>query len=144
MVDSVRRDRAMASATASRSPLTIVRSDASRATSAPVPTAIPTSASASAGASFTPSPTIATRWPPCRSRRTSATLSSGSTSAMVRSTPTSAPTRSALRRLSPVSRVTVRPWSWNARIAAADEGFTVSATATAASATPSLPTRTTV
>ena len=52
------------------------------ATSVPVPIAMPRSAWASAAASLTPSPTIATRRPsPCRSA-TAATLSAGSTSAI--------------------------------------------------------------
>jgi hypothetical protein len=38
------------------------------ATSVPVPIAIPTSELASAGASFEPSPAIATRWPLARKR----------------------------------------------------------------------------
>ena len=70
-----RRDRRIASAAARRSPETSVRSDASIATSAPVPTASPRSACASAGASLTPSPdhgddlalrpAAATPRPPC-------------------------------------------------------------------------------
>ena len=52
--------RRMASAAARRSPRTSVRSLASMATSVPVPIARPRSAWASAAASLTPSPTIAT------------------------------------------------------------------------------------
>ena len=65
-----------------------MRSDASIATSAPVPIAIPRSASASAGASLTPSPTIATTRPSACSRRTTSAFSAGSTSAMTSSMPT--------------------------------------------------------
>ena len=45
------------------------------------PIAIPTVAAASAGASFTPSPTTATEAPPASSRRTAACFSSGSSRA---------------------------------------------------------------
>ena len=57
------------------------------ATSVPVPMAMPRSACASAGASFTPSPTTATRWPSACSARTTSTFSPGSTSATTRSMP---------------------------------------------------------
>ena len=57
---SVRRESLIASTTARRSPDTSVMSLASIATSVPVPIARPRSACASAGASLTPSPTIAT------------------------------------------------------------------------------------
>jgi hypothetical protein len=67
----------IASAAARRSPETSVRSDASIATSVPVPIASPRSACASAGASLTPSPTIATRCPAACRRAISATFSSG-------------------------------------------------------------------
>src|SRR6185503_18596286 len=60
IVASVRRASRIASTAARRSPDTSVRSDASIATSVPVPIARPRSAWASAGASLTPSPTIAT------------------------------------------------------------------------------------
>ena len=54
-----------------------VMSDASIATSAPVPIAIPTSARARAGASLIPSPTIATMRPAAWSRSTTSALSAG-------------------------------------------------------------------
>src|ERR1700744_1307564 len=60
----VRRDSRIASGTASRSPRTRVRSDASIAASVPVPMARPRSAWASAAASLTPSPTPAPPHPP--------------------------------------------------------------------------------
>src|SRR5438477_161978 len=53
----------MASAAARRSPLTSVRSEASMATSVPVPIDRPRSTWARAGASLTPSPVIATTRP---------------------------------------------------------------------------------
>ena len=66
------------------------------ATSVPVPMLNPRSACASAGASLTPSPTIATTRPsPCSRRMTSA-FSDGSTSAMTSAMPTSAATARAV------------------------------------------------
>ena len=62
------------------------------ATSVPVPMAMPRSACASAAASFTPSPTMATTWPSACSVRTASTLSAGSTSAITVSMPTWAAT----------------------------------------------------
>lgn len=64
-------------------PLTLIKttSAASMATSVPVPMAMPTSAMARAGESFTPSPTMATLFPACCSCSTLATLWDGSTSA---------------------------------------------------------------
>ena len=54
-----------------------MRSEASIATSVPVPIASPRSAWASAGASLTPSPTIATTRPSACSRRTTSAFSDG-------------------------------------------------------------------
>src|SRR5882672_1039589 len=51
-----------------RSPLSSVMPALSIATSEPVPMAMPTSAAASAGASFTPSPAIATTRPSAQAR----------------------------------------------------------------------------
>ena len=86
MTRIVARDSAIADATSRGSPPTSVTSDASIATSAPVPMATPRSARASAGASLMPSPTIATRPPlglqPLRSSRP---CRPGSTSAITRS-----------------------------------------------------------
>ena len=62
---------------------------ASLAAWVPVFIATPTSACASAGASFVPSPVIATRRPPCCSRLISSILSSGVASARKSSTPAS-------------------------------------------------------
>src|SRR6266571_5239816 len=77
----VRRDNTSAVTTPARSPDSRVMSEASMATSVPVPMAMPRSAWTRAGASLIPSPTMATTLPSCCSRRTSATLSSGRTSA---------------------------------------------------------------
>jgi hypothetical protein len=66
-------------------------SPASTTTSVPAPIAIPTSAVARAGASFTSSPTIATTFfPCCWNSRTFEALSSGRTSANTVSTCSSA------------------------------------------------------
>ncbi len=104
------------------------------ATSVPVPMAMPRSAAASAGASFTPSPIMATRWPSACRRRTSATLSSGRTSDTTRSASTSAATASAVRRLSPVTTTTSRPMRCRSATAAALVGRTRSATSSTARA----------
>ena len=76
-------------------------SPASAATSAPPPTATPTSALARAGASLTPSPTIATRLPcACQAAMNSA-FCCGNSSAWTSRTPSASATR--LRRRRPVA-----------------------------------------
>ena len=80
-------------------------SAASMATSAPAPIAIPISAAVSAGASFMPSPTMATL-PFFLRRRITLSLPSGSTPAMTSSTPACAPIAFAVLSLSPVSITT--------------------------------------
>ena len=70
-----------------RSPVNSVTPALSIATSVPPPMAMPTSAAASAGASLTPSPTMATRRPSPRSRCTTSLLRSGSTPASISSMP---------------------------------------------------------
>ena len=57
------------------------------ATSVPAPIAIPTSAVAMAGASLTPSPTMATLRPPAWKRLTASALSAGMTCAATSSIP---------------------------------------------------------
>ena len=84
MMRIVRRDRSMAEATRRGSPPTSVTSEASMATSVPVPMAMPRSAGASAGASLMPSPTMATDPAIAWSARTRSALSPGRTSAMTR------------------------------------------------------------
>ena len=71
------------------SQLTLIRTTlaASTATSVPVPIAIPMSAWARAGESFTPSPTMATLCPRCCNCFTLATLCEGKTSAKTVCTP---------------------------------------------------------
>ena len=80
---------------------------ASFAACVPVFIATPTSACASAGASFVPSPIIATMRPPVCSLRMSASLSSGFASARKSSTPASCAMAAAVSLLSPVI-ITVR------------------------------------
>ena len=84
-----------------------IRLPASFAACVPVFMATATSACASAGASFVPSPVIATRRPPPCSRLISAILSSGVASARKSSTPASAAIAAAVSWLSPVI-ITVR------------------------------------
>ena len=141
MMASVRRERRMASPAARRSPLTRVRSLASIAASVPVPMARPRSAWASAAASFTPSPTIATTWPCSCNRLMTETLSAGSTSEKTSSgaMPTLAATATAAALLSPVSKTGRRPCARRSMIACALVGFTVSATTKTARAWPSHP-----
>ena len=78
----------------------------STATSVPLPMAMPTSARDSAGASFTPSPTMATTLPWACSAFTLPSLSSGSTCAKYWSMSSSAATAAATSSLSPVSMAT--------------------------------------
>ena len=81
----------------------------SMAMSVPEPTAIPTSAWVSAGASLIPSPVIATRlWATCRSL-TISSLSPGFVSAWTSSMPSSEAMCSAVSLLSPVTIITLRP-----------------------------------
>ena len=87
MLRIVARDSAMAVTRPRRSPDIRVTPADSMATSVPVPIAMPTSADASAGASLTPSPTIATACPRAWRSATAAALPSGRTSAMTRSMP---------------------------------------------------------
>src|SRR4029450_8415465 len=112
----------MASTAARRWRRTRVRSEAWMATSVPVPMARPRSAWASAAASLTPSPTMATTWPSDWSRLTTSTLSAGRTSAMTWSMPTWEATDRAAARLSPVSSTGVRPSSRGWVTAAAGGG----------------------
>src|SRR5665647_3262052 len=103
----------------------------SMATSVPAPIATPMSAVARAGASLTPSPTMATRRPARCSSVTLSALSPGRTSAMTVSMPSWAAIRRAVASLSPVSMTTVMPRSCRSRTAAAavrdlhDLGITV-------------------
>ena len=75
-----------------------------------------------------PSPTIATL-PRSRRRRISASLPSGSTPAITRSTPAAAPMARAVRSLSPVSMTTSMPIFRSSRTACGLSGLMTSATA---------------
>ena len=75
----------------------------------PVFIATPTSACASAGASFVPSPVIATSLPSACSRLMSAILSSGVACARKSSTPDSAAIAAAVSGLSPVIITVLMP-----------------------------------
>src|SRR6266536_305252 len=94
----------------------------STATSVPAPIAMPRSAWASAGASLTPSPTIATLFPSFCSPAIRLALSPGRTSAMTVEMPSSRPMRSAVIRLSPINITTSTPCSFSAATAALDIG----------------------
>src|SRR3989441_4959793 len=83
-----------------KSPFTSVMPALWIATSAPVPIAIPTSACASAGASFTPSPAIATARPCARSALTTSPFCCGSTSARTSAMPRRPATAMAVTSLS--------------------------------------------
>ena len=90
---------------------------ASRAAWVPVFIATPTSAWASAGASFVPSPVIATSRPSDCCARISSSFASGVASARKSSTPDSSAIFAAVSRLSPVT-ITVRmpiARSWSKR-----------------------------
>ena len=80
---------------------------------------MPRSACASAGASFTPSPTTATIRPSAWSAATTSTLSWGSTSATTRSMPTASATARAVSVRSPVTITVSTPSPCRAAIAAA-------------------------
>ena len=103
-------------------------SAASIATSAPAPIAMPISALVSAGASFTPSPTIMT-FPFSLRLRMMLSLPSGSTPAMTSSTPAFAPIAFAVRSLSPVSITTCMPMFRICSMACGLSSFMTSATA---------------
>jgi len=114
------------------------------ATSVPDPSARPRSAAARAGASLTPSPTIATGRPPAWICAMTAALPSGMVPAMTSSMPTAAATARAVASLSPVSRTGCRPSARSRVTAARADGLTVSATATAPRTAPSQPISTAV
>ena len=99
------------------------------ATSVPVPMARPRSAWASAAASLTPSPTIATTLPSACSRLTTSTLSAGSTSAItVVDADLGGDRRGRRPRCRRSAAPGVRPSARSRATASADVGLTVSAT----------------
>ena len=137
MAVTVRRDSAIAATTPRRSPPARVMSEAAMATSAPVPTATPTSAVASAGASLMPSPTMATT---CRRPAGRGPARPSGAAAPRRGTwsiAASAATDRAVAALSPVSIHTSRPSAFSWATAPAESGLTGSATTIRPAASPS-------
>ena len=134
------------SARASPAPRRSLRSSVtlavSSATSVPPPMAMPRSAWASAGASLSPSPTMATRWPCSWYFRTTSSLRSGETCASTTSIPTWRATASAVSRRSPVSRTVCSPRSRRARMASALVARTGSVIASMPASAPSSATNT--
>ena len=106
--------------------------------------ATPRSACTSAGASFTPSPTMATDRPRACSSRIFSDFWSGSTSAKYSEIPSSLDTDSATPRASPVSITERIPNRVNSAMASLDSGRTISASAKSARAWPSRSSTTTV
>ena len=90
--------------------------------------AIPTSADVRAGASFTPSPIMATFRPSFLRRVISASFCVGRTPAITSSIPTFFLIACAVILLSPVSIITCIPYFLNCETASALVGFTTSAT----------------
>ena len=133
---------ASASATLRRSLRRSVTLAVSRATSVPPPMATPRSAWASAGASLSPSPTMATRRPCSWYFRTTSSFRSGDTCASTASIPTWRATASAVSRRSPVRSTTCSPRSRSARMAAALVARTGSAMASMPARAPSTATNT--
>ena len=118
---------------AARSSSISATSAVSSAASVPAaPIAIPTSALARAGASFTPSPTIATIRPSATLASTQASFSSGNSSACTLSIPASAAIAAAVVALSPVSRWVRIPSLCSSATADLEESLSPSATAMSA------------
>ena len=111
------------------------------AISVPAPIAIPVSAEVSAGASFIPSPTIATL-PYFLSSLIFSSLPSGKTPAIIPSTPACLPIAAAVFSLSPVSIITPSPIFLSSSTACLLSGLTVSARAMIPSSKPSSEKRT--
>ena len=128
----------MAVGTSNKSLLIKTISADSIATSVPLPMAIPISAWAKAGASFIPSPTMATNLFSSWSFLTSLDLSCGKTSAKTLSIPTWEAIALAVFSLSPVIIATSIPISWSFLIALALFSFTISATAIIPATFPSI------
>mmetsp|Transcript_97741 Transcript_97741/g.262610 ORF Transcript_97741/g.262610 Transcript_97741/m.262610 type:complete len:428 (+) Transcript_97741:451-1734(+) len=152
IVRRVSRESMKKAARSRRSERTRTMSAASTVTSCPAPIAMPMSAVASAGASFTPSPTIATTLcclplPPwARSLSTVLTLSAGRASATTRdsSMPHWRATLRAATRWSPLHIQTSTPATCSDATHDRACGANASCRATAASGTPSTARATTV
>ncbi|MNI56250.1 hypothetical protein D3C73_1112410 [compost metagenome] len=135
----------MASATSRGSDRMSVMEAVSMATSEPEPMAMPTSAAASAGASFTPSPTMATNPRVCaRSASTFSTLPAGSTESKAPSSPSLAAIWATGAGASPLTSQLAMPRWRRMAMASGLSGLRVSARAAIATATPSMATQTRV
>ncbi len=139
MLAMVALDRRRTLAMPVRSPLSRVTPALSIATSVPEPMAMPASAAARAGVSFTPSPAMATIRPSPFSRATTALLPSGSTSASTSLIPSRRATAWAVVRLSPVSMTMRMPSACSSWRTGAVEGLIGSAMAKLPAACPSRP-----
>ena len=128
MLRRVARLKRTAAATSFRRLFIRTMSALSIATSVPALIAMPMSALVSAGASLMPSPVIAVL-PRFFNSRITASLPSGSTPAMTRSTPASFPIAFAVRSLSPVNMTTSMPMFCSSLTASALSSRIVSATA---------------
>ena len=146
MMASVRREWSISQGSFARSSVMSAMSAVSIAASLPAaPIAMPRLARAMAGASLTPSPTMATVPYFATSSSTALTLSSGSSSAWTSSMPTWRAIASAVARLSPVSMIRCStPRARRSPITPAASGRTVSATAIRPQTCRSLPITTTV
>ena len=131
-------DRVRARRMPVRSPFSRVSPALSIATSVPDPMAMPTSAAASAGASLTPSPAIATTRPCAFKSATTWLLRSGRISASTSVMPSFAATARAVTLLSPVNITTRMPDLRKASSAACVVDFTASAMANIPAALPSM------
>ena len=121
--------RPIAVVTPARSPFIKTISADSIATSIPVPIPMPTSALARAGASFIPSPTMATISPSSCNFATSLSLRSGNTPAIILVIPACFAIAAAVASLSPVSITTSRPIDFSCPTVSAASFFKGSATA---------------
>ena len=137
MLRSVARLRRIAAGTSLKRLFINTTSAASMAISVPAPMAMPISARVNAGASFMPSPTIATLPLLCRDRIT-ASLPSGRTPAMTSFTPACLPMAFAVRSLSPVSMTTSMPMFCSSCTAWGLSSLMTSATAMIPASLPSL------
>ena len=114
---------------------------ASLAADVPLFIARPTSDCASAGASFVPSPVMATRWPSACCSRMKAIFASGVAWAMKSSTPASFAIVAAVRGLSPVIMTVRMPILRNSANRSTSPSLTVSLSSIMPTARPSLRTR---
>ncbi len=127
----------MAFGTSLRLPLISTIEPAFAATSVPVPSAMPMSAAARAGASLAPSPTMATTPPLFLNLSICSCLPPGSTPATTSFIPAFSATARAVASLSPVTMTTFTPLETSFCTASAESSFMASAAAKTADGTPS-------